>query len=248
MKLPFFKEERDSQDPSIVAPNHVAVIMDGNGRWAKNRGLPRYVGHKEGMKVVRKIAIEALHYKINTLTLYAFSTENWRRPQEEIDYLMELPKEFLHSYLDELIENNIKIATIGEIDALPKQTIEAVNHAVEKTKNNDGLLLNFAINYGSRFEIMQAIKHVMMDVKNAKLSIDHIDEKTFSNYLYTNGLSDPDLLIRTSGEQRLSNFLLWQLAYTEFWFTDVLWPDFNEQIFQQALLDFTKRKRRFGGI
>lgn len=248
MKLPFFRKKRDEKDPIITRPHHVAIIMDGNGRWAKNKGLPRHEGHKEGMKVVRKVALEARKHQIKTLTLYAFSTENWQRPQCEVDYLMDLPSEFLQTYLSELIENNIKIDTIGETADLPMRTKKAISYAKDKTKENDGLLLNFALNYGSRIEIMQAIKQVMTDVKDAKISIDKIDEQTFSNYLYTNGLSDPDLLIRTSGEQRLSNFLLWQLAYTEFWFTDVLWPDFNEHLFQQALFDYTKRKRRFGGI
>lgn len=161
---------------------------------------------------------------------------------------MRLPKDFLHTYLPEMIENNVKIATIGEFDALPYFTKEAIQYAMDKTKYNDGLLLNFALNYGSRFEIMRAIKQVMTDVKNDKLTLESLDEDSFSEYLYTEGMSDPDLLIRTSGEQRLSNFLLWQLAYSEFWFTDVLWPDFNGEIFKQALCDYKQRKRRYGGI
>lgn len=242
-KLPY-----QNNDDQANIPNHVAIIMDGNGRWAKKRGLPRNVGHKEGMKVVRKIVIEAIRSKIKILTLYAFSTENWKRPKSEINFLMKLPNQFLDTYLPDLIDNNVRIETIGETKGLPQYTIDAIEYAKEKTKNNDGLLLNFALNYGSRFEIMQAIKQIMEDIQTTKISPDKLDEETFSKYLYTNGLSDPDLLIRTSGEQRLSNFLLWQLAYTEFWFTDVLWPDFNEEIFQQAIADYQKRKRRYGGI
>ncbi|MBO1003774.1 isoprenyl transferase [Pseudogracilibacillus auburnensis] len=229
-------------------PNHIAIIMDGNGRWASKKGLPRIAGHKEGMTVVQKIVRAAVKHEVKILTLYAFSTENWKRPKPEVDFLMKLPKEFSHIYLPEMIENNVKIDTIGEFDKLPNHTKDAINHAKEKTKNNDGLLLNFALNYGSRYEIMRAIKHVALDLDNGKMNIENLNEEVFSNYLYTNKMQDPDLLIRTSGEQRLSNFLLWQLAYAEFWFTDVLWPDFNEEIFEQALFDYQSRKRRYGGI
>src|SRR5690625_101075 len=251
MKLPFFKKKRmktNKQYELENIPDHVAIIMDGNGRWAKKRGLPRIAGHKEGMDVVKEIVIAASNLNVEILTLYAFSTENWKRPKAEVDFLMKLPKEFLHIYLPEMIENNVRIETIGEFDALPAHTKEAIQYAKDKTRNNDGLLLNFALNYGSRFEIMRAVKQMMTDVDGSKLSIDTIDEQTLSEYLYTTGLTDPDLLIRTSGEQRLSNFLLWQLAYSEFWFTDVLWPDFNEEIFQKALHDYQQRKRRYGGI
>src|SRR5699024_8048931 len=164
---------------------------------------------------------------IKILTLYAFSTENWKRPKSEVDFLMRLPKEFLHIYLPEMNENNVRIETIGEFNSLPAHTKEAINYAKKKTENNDGLILNFALNYGSRFEIMKAIKEVTKDINEGKMNVEQLDEKMFSNYLYTKDIADPDLLIRTSGEQRLSNFLLWQLAYAEFWFTDVLWPDFN---------------------
>lgn len=251
MRLPFFKKKRvgtKEQCKLENIPNHVAIIMDGNGRWAKKRGLPRIAGHKEGMDVVKEIVIAATNYNVKILTLYAFSTENWKRPKSEVDFLMKLPKEFLHIYLPDMIENNVRIETIGEFDALPTHTKEAIQYAKDKTKNNDGLLLNFALNYGSRFEILRAIKQVVTELDESKASIDTLDEETFSKYLYTTGLADPDLLIRTSGEQRLSNFLLWQLAYSEFWFTDVLWPDFNEDIFQKALYDYQQRKRRYGGI
>lgn len=250
MRLPFFnnkKIESEQYNP-ITVPNHVAIIMDGNGRWANKQGLPRNEGHKEGMKVVKEIVKVAKNSNVKILTLYAFSTENWKRPQSEVEFLMKLPKDFLHTYLPEMIENNVRIETIGEFNDLPVLTKEAIQYAKDKTKDNDGLLLNFALNYGSRFEIMRAIKQIVEDIDGSKISLDSLDEQSFSDYLYTNGLTDPDLLIRTSGEKRLSNFLLWQLAYTEFWFTDVLWPDFNEDIFKQALHDYKQRKRRYGGI
>ncbi|HLS66517.1 MAG TPA: isoprenyl transferase [Pseudogracilibacillus sp.] len=250
MKLPFFnkKEKNNIQIKLDNIPKHVAIIMDGNGRWASKKGLPRIAGHKEGMDVVQKIVRAAVNYDIKILTLYAFSTENWKRPKLEVDYLMRLPKEFLHIYLPDMIRNNVKIETIGEFSALPTHTKKAIDYAKEKTAHNDGLLLNFALNYGSRYEITQAIKHVVRDIKAGKIEEEALDEELISTYMYTNGLDDPDLLIRTSGEQRLSNFLLWQLAYTEFWFTDTLWPDFNEEIFHKALLDYQARKRRYGGI
>ncbi|CDO02202.1 ditrans,polycis-undecaprenyl-diphosphate synthase [Oceanobacillus picturae] len=252
MKLPFFKtkqidDHKEHKDIENI-PNHVAIIMDGNGRWAKKRSLPRIAGHKEGVNAVMKVVRAASNYNVKVLTLYAFSTENWKRPKSEIDFLMKLPKEFLHIYLPELMEKNVRIETIGDFDALPAHTKKAVQYAKDKTKNNDGLLLNFALNYGSRYEIMQAVKQIMTDIDCSKITLDSLDEKAFSNYLYTEGLSDPDLLIRTSGEQRLSNFLLWQLAYTEFWFTDVLWPDFSEDVFVEALHEYQQRKRRYGGI
>ncbi|WP_164668965.1 isoprenyl transferase [Virgibacillus doumboii] len=249
MKLPFFKnKQKDKQNNFDNTPKHVAIIMDGNGRWAKKRGLPRIAGHKEGMNVVKEIVRAARNCDVKILTLYAFSTENWKRPKPEVEYIMKLPKEFLHIYLPELIEKNVRIETFGDFDALPYHTKEAVEYAKEKTKNNDGLLLNFALNYGSRFEIMNAIKEIISDIDNSNLTLETLDENKFSEYLYTKGLTDPDLLIRTSGEQRLSNFLLWQAAYSELWFTDVLWPDFSEEIFKEALYDYQQRKRRYGGI
>ncbi|WP_339227738.1 isoprenyl transferase [Oceanobacillus sp. FSL K6-2867] len=250
MKIPFFNKQLKETEMANLesAPDHVAIIMDGNGRWAQKRGLPRIAGHKEGVSTVNKIVKAAVKANVKILTLYTFSTENWKRPKSEIDFILKLPKEFLHIYLPGLIENNVRIETIGDFDALPKHTRDAVQYAKEKTKDNDGLLLNFALNYGSRFEIMHAVKQIMNDLDCSKISIDSLDENLFSKYLYTNGLSDPDLLIRTGGEQRLSNFLLWQLAYTEFWFTDALWPDFNETTFFNALYEYQQRKRRYGGI
>lgn len=254
IRLPFFKRKKKPDHPQTAfdkVPHHIAIIMDGNGRWAKKRGLPRIAGHKEGMETVRKIVKAAVDHEIKVLTLYTFSTENWKRPKSEVDFIMRLPKEFLNLYLPELIENNVKIAVIGEFDELPKHTKDAVQYGIEQTKENDGLLLNFALNYGGRDEIVRAVRNMMLDMRENKLSPEHLDlldGSIFSKYLYTGDLPDPDLVIRTSGEQRLSNFLLWQCAYSEFWFTDTLWPDFDEETFSHALKEYEQRKRRFGGI
>ncbi|WP_066053359.1 isoprenyl transferase [Robertmurraya korlensis] len=229
-------------------PGHIAIIMDGNGRWAKKRALPRVAGHHEGMKVVRKITKLANQLGVSTLTLYAFSTENWKRPKMEVDYLMKLPEEFLGTFLPELIEENVQVRMIGYKESLPAHTLNAINRAIDDTKDNDGLVLNFALNYGSRAEILEAVKNVLKDHKSGILTENNINEEVFSNYLMTSELNDPDLLIRTSGEIRLSNFMLWQLAYTEFWFTDVLWPDFSEEHLVEAIEVFQNRQRRFGGV
>ena len=250
IRLPFFRKKRKKLEriKHENTPEHIAIIMDGNGRWAKKKGLPRIAGHKEGMTVVQKIVRSAVEYDIKILTLFAFSTENWKRPKPEVDFLMRLPKEFLHIYLPEMIENNVRIDTIGDFDSLPPHTRKAIIHAKEQTKDNDGLLLNFAFNYGGRYDIMCAMKEIVKDVDEGKLTIDSVDEQSFATYLNTKNIEDPDLLIRTSGEQRLSNFLLWQLAYTELLFTDVLWPDYNEELFGNAITEYQKRKRRYGGV
>lgn len=229
-------------------PAHVAIIMDGNGRWAKKRALPRIAGHHEGMKVVRKITKLANELGVKTLTVYAFSTENWKRPKMEVDFLMKLPEEFLGTFLPELIEENVRVEMIGYKDKLPEHTQRAVGKAMEDTKGNSGLTLNFALNYGSRAEILDGVKKVLSDVKSGIMDEEDLTEESFSSYLMTKDLVDPDLLIRTSGEIRLSNFMLWQLAYTEFWFTDVLWPDFSEEHFVEAIEAFQGRQRRFGGV
>ncbi|MEJ9280078.1 isoprenyl transferase [Ureibacillus thermosphaericus] len=231
-----------------VIPSHIAIIMDGNGRWAKKRAMPRIAGHHEGMKTVRKIARVADDLGVKVLTLYAFSTENWKRPKSEVEFLMSLPEKFLNDFLPEIMERNIRVQMIGEKEGLPEHTKNALNKALEKTKNNTGLILNFAMNYGSRAEIVNAIKKMMIDVQEGTLNFDSITEETMNHYLMTSHLPEPDLLIRTSGEVRLSNFMLWQLAYTEFWFTDTLWPDFNEETFLEAIQAYQKRNRRYGGL
>ena len=232
--------------PSV--PNHVAIIMDGNGRWAKKRGLPRIAGHYEGMKVVRKIVKSANEIGVKVLTLYAFSTENWKRPKEEVDYLMKLPEEFLGTFLPELVTENVQVRVMGNKEQLPSHTLKALNKAIYDTRNNDGLILNFALNYGSRYEMIEAIKQIAEDSKNGSLEVKDINEELFSRYLMTSDIGEPDLLIRTSGEIRLSNFMLWQLAYSEFWFTDVYWPDFSKNDFLQAIVEYQCRTRRFGGV
>jgi len=251
MKIPFLTNKQPEEaflysDENI--PEHIAIIMDGNGRWAAKRGMPRVAGHKERLSTVVKVVKMAVKCQVKILTLYTFSTENWKRPKQEVDTILRLPKEFLSVYLPDLIANNVRIEAIGDLENLPAHTREAMKYAIERTRDNDGLLLNMALNYGSRNEILHAMKGLLKDINDSKRSLDQLDEQQFSNYLYTAGMKEPDLLIRTGGEKRLSNFLLWQLAYTEFWFTDVLWPDFSEMEFLRALKDYRQRKRRYGGI
>ena len=229
-------------------PEHIAIIMDGNGRWAKKRGLPRVAGHREGMKAIKKVVQRAVELDVKVLTLYAFSTENWKRPRKEIEFIMRLPSRFLDTYLPDLIKNNVKVTMVGDYDSLPEFTKEAVKHSIEKTKDNTGLILNFALNYGSRLEIISAIKNICRDIETKKLDVNDIDEQLVSNYLFTKGLKDPDLVIRTSGEQRISNYLLWQIAYSELYFTKKYWPDFNEEALDEAIIEYQSRKRRFGGL
>ncbi len=238
----------DSIKKSAIIPEHVAIIMDGNGRWAKKRSLPRVAGHREGIKALRKTTKLANELGIKTLTVYAFSTENWKRPEKEVEFLMKAPIEFLDTFLPDLINENVKVNIMGEIHSIPKHTKRAVEKAMKDTEYNDGLLLNLAFNYGSRAEIIQAVEKIAEEAKEGKLDQKDISEELFSSYLMTQGISDPDLLIRTSGEIRLSNFMLWQLAYTEFWFTDVLWPDFSEKEFLEAIKVYQNRSRRYGGL
>lgn len=229
-------------------PGHVAVIMDGNGRWAKERGLPRVAGHHSGMKNVKKIAMAADAIGIKVITMYAFSTENWKRPTDEVEFLMKLPLEFFPKEIGELMEKNVRIQMTGWREGLPEQTLKVIEDAIEKTKHNTGLILNFAINYGSRKEMLHAFKGLVSDVQQGKKTLEEVDESLFSSYLLTSDLPDPDLMIRTSGEVRISNFMLWQLAYSELWFTDVYWPEFTEEHFYQAIRDYQKRARRYGGL
>ncbi|MGN1400415.1 MAG: isoprenyl transferase [Bacillus sp. (in: firmicutes)] len=232
----------------IGVPDHIAIIMDGNGRWAKKRALPRMAGHKEGMEVVRRITRFSNELGVKALTLYAFSTENWKRPDKEVDYLMRLPVQFLGTFLPELKEENVRVHIMGELDGLPPHTFEAVSKAMEETKHNTGLVLNLAFNYGSRAEIRLAAKQLAIDVQAGMVKPEQIDDQLFSTYLMTDGLMEPELLVRTSGEIRLSNFMLWQLAYTEFVFMDVLWPDFTERNLLEAIKEYQSRNRRFGGV
>ncbi|WLV24274.1 isoprenyl transferase [Aciduricibacillus chroicocephali] len=251
MKIPFFKSkqpEKFNQASDEKVPDHIAIIMDGNGRWAQKRGMPRFLGHKEGVTAVMKIVKAASQLKVKTLTLYTFSTENWKRPKAEVDFILKLPKQFLHMYLPDLVYNNVRIGTIGDMEKLPDHVCEPLQYAVDRTKDNDGLQLNFALNYGGRDEILHAMKSMFQDMNDKSLSMDELDEQQFAKHLYTAGIPEPDLLIRTGGEKRLSNFLLWQLAYAELVFTDVLWPDFSEDEFLLAIKEYQQRQRRYGGI
>ncbi|AKG35192.1 isoprenyl transferase [Paenibacillus durus] len=244
------REER--QQPVDISPDniprHVAIIMDGNGRWAKRLGLPRIVGHQTGMKAVKRAAIAADELGIEFLTMYAFSTENWKRPKEEVDFLMRLPEEFLAIELDELIEKNVRVRVMGDSEELPSYTRKAMDEAVLRTQHNTGLILNFALNYGGRKEIEDCMRSLGKDIAAGQLSPEQITAELIDSRLLSGGLPDPDLLIRTSGEMRLSNFMLWQLAYSELWFTDIYWPEFGKEHLLQAVAEYQRRTRRYGGL
>ena len=227
-------------------PEHVAIIMDGNGRWAKKQGKPRVFGHKKGVKSVQIIVEAAAEIGIKALTLYTFSTENWNRPKQEVDILMGILVSSLRKELKTLTKNNIKLQTIGKIEMLPKKVVKELKEVIDKTKNNTRLTLNLALNYGAREEIVNAIKNISKKVVNNTFSVEEIDENIINNHLYTVTLPDVDFLIRTSGEKRISNFLLWQIAYAELYFTNTLWPDFKKEHFFQAIKEYQHRERRFG--
>ena len=229
-------------------PQHVAIILDGNGRWAKAKGMPRNYGHAQGSKNVERICEEAWRLGIKYLTVYAFSTENWNRPKDEVDALMKLLRSYMKTCLTTAAKNDMKVRVIGDITRLDEDIQSRILELEEFTKNNGGLNFQIAINYGSRDEIIRAIRNLTKDAMEGKIDQDSIDEALFEQYLDTKGIPDPDLLIRTSGEQRLSNYLLWQLAYTEFYFTDVHWPDFSKEELIKAIEVFNKRNRRFGGV
>ena len=232
-------------------PNHVAIIMDGNGRWAKKRLMPRSMGHKAGVETIKRITMHANTLGIKVLSLYAFSTENWGRPDKEVNYLMSLPKVFFKSFMPELIKNNVKIETIGDINRLPRATLDILLEAKDQTANNQGLILNFAINYGGQEELIRAFRKLGQKIVDQDIDPQIIDKSMIERELMTHHLgefSSPDLMIRTSGEIRISNFLLWQLAYSEFYFTEVLWPDFKEEDFDKAIQSYQNRQRRFGKI
>ena len=228
-------------------PQHLAIIMDGNGRWAKKRGLPRSAGHKEGAKSVRRVITSCLDFNIPILTIYAFSTENWKRPKQEIVYLLKLFERFLSKEKANLIKNNIKINFIGRLNNLPDSLTEKMKELHESTISNNKLVLNVAINYGGRAEIVDALKSIALKIEEKKLNIEEINENTIRDNLYTQNLPEPDLLIRTAGEMRISNFMIWQIAYTELWVTPVYWPDFDENNLIEAIRNFQKRVRKYGG-
>lgn len=229
-------------------PQHVAIILDGNGRWAKAKGMPRNYGHAQGSKNVERICEEAWRLGIKYLTVYAFSTENWNRPQDEVDALMNLLRRYMKTCLTTAAKNDMKVRVIGDITKLDEDIQKRILELEEATKNNGGLNFQIAINYGSRDEITRAVRTLAEDVKEGKLMPEEVNEACIERYLDTHDIPDPDLLIRTSGEQRLSNYLLWQLAYTEFYFTDVPWPDFSKQELEKAIEQYNRRDRRYGGV
>ncbi len=237
-------------DPNRI-PNHIAIIMDGNGRWAQKRHLPRVGGHKQGMQTVKNVTIAASELGVKVLSLYAFSTENWKRPSSEVNYLMQLPIKFFSTFVPDLVKHNVRVMVMGDITKLPQGTQKAVNDAIADTAECDGMVLNFALNYGSRDEIIRATQQIAKKVAAKEISIDQIDEQLLSQNMMTadlGELADPDLLIRTSGEERISNFMLWQIAYSELEFTDVYWPDFDRHSLEDAIVKFQGRHRRYGGL
>lgn len=229
-------------------PQHVAIILDGNGRWARSKGMPRNYGHAQGSKNVERICEDAYKMGIKYLTVYAFSTENWNRPAGEVDALMKLLRNYMKTCLKTAEKNRMKVRVIGDISRLDEDIRKRILELEEASKDNDGLNFQIAINYGSRDEMLRAMRKMGRDIRDGKLSPDHINETGFETYLDTYGIPDPDLLIRTSGELRISNFLLWQLAYTEFYFTDVLWPDFTKEDLLRAIEQYNLRERRYGGV
>ena len=227
-------------------PRHVAIIMDGNGRWAKSKGLDRIFGHREGVDSVDKVMEAASDLGVKYITLYAFSTENWNRPDAEVNALMEILSEALKKYIEKIPKNNVRLMVIGDKSRLSKVTLSNLSEAEKMTEMNTGLTMVLAISYSSRWEILEATKRIALEVKEGALDVADIDEQLFSNHLATAGVPDPDLLVRTSGELRISNFLMWQLSYSELYFTPVSWPDFKKEQFFEAIIDYQKRERRFG--
>ncbi len=255
MKIPDSIKPSGDEEERLLAdldatrlPQHIAVIMDGNGRWAQRRHLPRIAGHRAGVQSARTVIETCARLNIPALTLYAFSMENWRRPKAEIDFLMRLLREYLRKELPVIHRNNIRLLVIGRPDHLPEAVRTDVERAMKQTAGNSGMQLAVALNYGGRAELVDAFNRILDRVRNNGLANAHIDEEMISQHLYTAGLPDPDLLIRTSGEMRVSNFLLWQIAYAEIYVTETLWPDFTRAQLFEALLDFQKRERRYGGL
>jgi len=227
-------------------PQHIAIIMDGNGRWAKKKGKKRVYGHHEGVKTVRQIVEDSVALEIKYLSLYTFSTENWNRPKEEVDALMNLLVETLNEQIKDLMQQNIKLNAIGDLSKLPDHTLNTLEDVLKKTSSNTGMTLSIALNYGGRDEIVQMTQTIAKKVKNNIILPENIDENKINLHLYSHNLPDVDFMIRTGGEKRISNFLLWKMAYAELYFTDILWPDFNKQHYYEALADYQKRERRFG--
>ncbi len=244
----FKKKEKQSKDIISTNIKHIAFIMDGNGRWAKRRGLPRSMGHREGCKRIKEIALLCLDYNIQVMSLYCFSTENWKRPKEEIDYLFKLLEQFFKSDIDELNAKGVKIRTLGDLTPLPEKTKDAIKQAKEVTKNNNKFILNICLNYGGKDEIVRASKDLVLAIKNNKIDVNDINEETFNSFMESSELPPIDCMVRTSGEQRISNYMLWELAYAELVFVPEHWPDFKEESLKNVLKIYASRDRRFGGI
>jgi len=241
------KKDQQTIDKDKI-PKHIAIIMDGNGRWAKKRFMPRTMGHRAGMASLKKVVRACDELGVAVLTVFAFSTENWKRPSEEVNYLMQLLTEFMHKELDELHQKNVKIQILGDYKAIPAECRAEISNALQMTRSNTGLIFNIALNYGARQEILDAIKKLAVKIAAGEIDANDLNEEIFSRLLYTNGMPDPDLLIRSSGEMRVSNFLLWQIAYTELVVVDTLWPDFTEHDLQRAIIEYQQRDRKFGGL
>ena len=229
-------------------PRHVAIIMDGNGRWARRRRLPRVAGHRRGVESVRTVIEECCRLKINHLTLFCLSSENWKRPRHELDFLMRLLRQYVIDERGEIMDQDIRFTTIGQRDGIPENVLKEVDRTIELSRSNKGTVLCLAINYGARTEIVNAVQRIVQEVKEGLLNTEEINEQLISERLYTAGMPDPDLVIRTAGEMRVSNFLLWQISYAELWVTPVCWPDFRESHLHEALRDFANRERRYGGL
>ena len=244
----FFKKHKSVRVDKMSFPKHIAIILDGNGRWAKKRGLPRSAGHSMGAKNLENVVRYLKDTSVRYLTVYAFSTENWKRPKDEVDDLMALLEKYLRNYDELLGGEDVRLKIIGRKEGLSDTLIDLINEVEEKSKNRKQLTVSIALNYGGRQEICDAAKKIAEDVKSGKIDISDIDENLFNDYIYTKNIPDPDLIIRPSGEERLSNFLLWQCAYSEFWFSNVCWPDFTPDKLEGAVADFQKRNRRFGGV
>jgi len=240
-------EQGNPGDKHALPLKHVAVIMDGNRRWADQKGLPRLVGHREGVKSLKRLVEHVGRSGLMYLTVYAFSSENWQRSEEEVHYLFDLFGKLLAEELSELCESKVKLTFIGQLEKIPTDLTKSLNEAMHATRNNKGLALQVAINYGSRLEITEAVKRIALDVSSGQLSPDKVDDQLISSYLYTHGIPDPELIIRTGGQMRLSNYLLWQAAYAELYVTNELWPDFTPSDFDKAIAEFVRRERRYGG-
>lgn len=245
-KMAFFQKKKPKISIDLKAPAHVAIIMDGNNRWAKSRKLPLQIGHKKGTENIEKISDACIEIGIKYLTIYAFSSENWDRPKEEVDYLMKLLDEYLEKEIESLMKKNVRIVISGDLERLSDKTKERITIIENKTKNNNALTLNVAFSYGGRQEIISAVKKIALAVNEKKISVDDITQELIAQNLYQPSIPDPDLLIRTAGDFRISNFLLWQSAYTELYFTEIFWPDFSKKDLQNAIINFNKRERRYG--